>query len=196
MGSSRTNPRIDQRRQDGDPVVEAWWDGYLKSLQRQGVATKVRPWYRRRVEQLMRRRPGVGIKRFSAADVTAHLTAIDGLGWPSWHMVQVVDALEHFGRHARMPWLAGDQPDSSRTGQRSYGIDRALPSLSPVLGDFRHHTQVLKGVFGQRAAHRLDREGAGSRLSHAVSTAGSHPIGGCSRCSEKEAGVGSASRHW
>ena len=73
---------------------------------RQGVSETALPWYRRRVEQLLRRYPGVRSQALTGAQVEAHLVAIDGLRLAAWQLEQTLDALQRFGKASDGGWVA------------------------------------------------------------------------------------------
>ncbi|TVR46701.1 MAG: integron integrase [Planctomycetota bacterium] len=89
------------------PELRSWWRLYDQHLQDQGVKDSARPWYQRRVRQLLQRHPGVHPGALQAADIVAFLTALGGMNLADWQRLQALDALERFGRYARMPWVDG-----------------------------------------------------------------------------------------
>lgn len=106
-----------------DPVLERWWDAYLKSLRAKGVGPKQVPWYRRRVEQLLRRHPGCRARDLTSDDILAHFVALDGLGLPDWQCLQGLDAVWRFGRYLGAAWVEG--VDWAMWRQRWAGRPRA-----------------------------------------------------------------------
>jgi len=88
-------------------AIESWWSNYLNTLSRQGIHGKALPWYRRRIEQLLRRHPGVASTALQTADIDDFLTAIGGQGLPTWQREQTLDALQRFGAASQAPWRAG-----------------------------------------------------------------------------------------
>jgi integron integrase len=85
--------------------AEDWWDRYLRSLAEAGVPRMSLPWYRRRVEQLLKRFPGVRSGALSSEQVEAHLSWLTRLQVPGWQLTQAVDAIQRFGVFCRGEWV-------------------------------------------------------------------------------------------
>lgn len=97
----------DAHDEDGSArASELWWKGFFEVLVKQGIAQTALPWYRRRVEFLLQRYPGVRSVDLSGEAVNAHLEAMDGLHLPSWQLHQTLDALQRFGTHCQCSWLS------------------------------------------------------------------------------------------
>lgn len=106
---------------------EDWWRGYLDGLQRSGVRDASLIWYRRRVEQLLDRHPGLTSRQLCAEDISAFLTDLVARQLPEWQILHAVDALYRFALAGRMPWVS-----TVPWGQwRSRFADRG-PSLETV----------------------------------------------------------------
>lgn len=94
----------DESAKSPDDAANGWWTTYLEAISQHGVRDNALPWYRRRVEQLLARHPGVRSTALRGADIDAFLSAIDGLGWSHWHLTQTLDALQRFGTYSQCPW--------------------------------------------------------------------------------------------
>ena len=91
----------------GKTSADLWWDTYLDFLVRHGVREKIVPWYRRRVEQLLQRHPGVRSVALLGADIEAYFVGLDGLGLPGWQLAQTLDAIQRFGIYIKADWVQG-----------------------------------------------------------------------------------------
>ncbi len=100
--SSQASPSASCRLGERD----AWWDGYLRSLEKQGISAKALPWYRRRVEQVLERHPGVHSGSLTGADIDGYLTEVDRLDLPIWQLRQILDALRRFAVASQAGWVA------------------------------------------------------------------------------------------
>ena len=72
-------------------MIEAWWNRYLQTISQQGVNKSHLMWYRRRVEQLLARHPGVHSGALRRSDVDAYFTALDGFNLPAWQLAQTLE---------------------------------------------------------------------------------------------------------
>lgn len=90
-------------------VIEEWWEEYLEGLVRQGVQPSALPWYRRRVEQLVARYPGVRSRDLQGVQIEEYFHAIDGWGLAGWQLEQTLDAIRRFGVACGDAWV--DQVD-------------------------------------------------------------------------------------
>lgn len=86
------------------PAAHRWWILYDQHLAAQGIAAKARPWYQRRVRQLLQRHPGLSAKALQREDINAFLIALGGMNLADWQRLQALDALQRFAAYARMPW--------------------------------------------------------------------------------------------
>jgi len=86
--------------------IDRWWDLYLHALADAGVDRAALPWYRRRVEQLLKRFPGVRSRALTRTHISEHLSGLSRLHLPAWQLEQVLDALQRFGRHCHSSWFA------------------------------------------------------------------------------------------
>jgi integron integrase len=111
-----------------DPAVEDWWSRFLAALRKKGIREEVLPWYRRRVEQLLRRYSGVRSTALSGEQVQAHLAAIDAMALPGWQLEQVLDALQRFGDYCQGAWL-GEVDWSSWRSRWVMAMDPAQAAL-------------------------------------------------------------------
>lgn len=89
-----------------DPVVESWWFRYLQDLKSKGITEDQLTWYRRRVEQLVRRHPGVRSTELPDEAIEAFFIDLGGLGMSGWQLGQAVDAVWRFGQACEAPWVA------------------------------------------------------------------------------------------
>ncbi|TVR16295.1 MAG: integron integrase [Planctomycetota bacterium] len=106
--------------------LHVWWKIYDQHLKDQGVKDSARPWYQRRVRQLLKRHPGVHPCALRAADINAFLVALGGMNLAEWQRLQALDALERFGRYARLPWAEGADGERDHLSQ-NLADDRGNP---------------------------------------------------------------------
>ncbi len=128
---------------------EVWWAWYLEQLKKQGIRANTVVWYRRRVEPLLERHPGVKSGALAAADIDAYLTAISGLGLPGWQLEQTLDALRRFAVASQAGWAT--TVDWTGWGERLVdGVDAARRAVieagvlpdDPVLREFAVRLRV------------------------------------------------------
>ncbi len=80
------------RREDGSP---SHWDRYLEVLARRGVPEKMRPWYVRRVESLLKALHPASLSRVTAEEIAGYLREASAQAQVTdWQFRQLVDALQ------------------------------------------------------------------------------------------------------
>lgn len=85
-----TTPTL--RREDGSP---SHWDRYLEVLARHGVSEKMRPWYVRRVEGLLKALHPASLSRVTAEEIAGYLREVSAQAQlTDWQFRQLVDALQ------------------------------------------------------------------------------------------------------
>lgn len=159
-------------------AIDAWWTVFLESLHRQGVARNRLVWYRRRVEQLLDRHPGVRARDLTGEDIESYLVSLDGLGMPDWKLLQTLDALERFGVGSEAPWArAFDWPKwrlrwaarAVSDDERERILQGQLPEVGP-LRDFAVRLRCLRYSLRTEASYLdwIER----CRLFHGLADAG------------------------
>ena len=85
--------------------AETWWLHFLDSLARQGVRRESLPWYRMRIEHLLRYFPGVRSAALRGADIERYLGSISQQRWHGWQLEQTLEAVQRFGQACQAGWL-------------------------------------------------------------------------------------------
>ncbi len=118
--------------------VELWWKHYLEDIVKKGVRESSLPWFRRRVEQLLRRHPGRKSHELVVGDVTSYVADLICSGATPWQVVQAIDALQRFGLTTQAPWAEGvDWPSLrdqalSTVEERTAIAEGILPASGPL----------------------------------------------------------------
>ena len=85
-----TTPTL--RREDGSP---SHWDRYLEVLARRGVPEKMRPWYVRRVDGLLKALHPAFLSRVTTEEIAGYLREVSAQAQlTDWQFRQLVDALQ------------------------------------------------------------------------------------------------------
>lgn len=134
-----------------DPAVEAWWQRFLATLRAQGVPEHQVPWFRRHVEALLRRHPGVRSTALSAEQVERFLASLEQSNLPGWAAAQAADAAQRFAAFVAAPW--GETIDWAQWRGRLAGGD-GLPRSTLERGDLPADPACRDFALGLRLQRR------------------------------------------
>ena len=125
---------------------ETWWAGYAQRLINKGVRRQHLDWYRLRVDQLLRRHPGVPVSQLTGPQIEAHLQHM--LAWQEspWVKCQAAESLRCFAADAGCAWGEAIDWDAWRhrlevaaSGEALADLQRGILPEDPTLRAFALH---------------------------------------------------------
>jgi integron integrase len=110
------------------------------------------PWYRVRVEQLLKRYAGTRAQALDHQDVMAHLEAVLHWDAPAWQKCQAIDAIQRFGAYLHTTWHQRIDWPAWRTRASSPPVDdeqvqmlgRGILPADPTLRAFAVRLRILQ----------------------------------------------------
>ena len=142
-------------------LVSLFWHNYLSILEKFSIPAKIRPWYRKHVEEYISAHQGVKLKHHTAQNLSDYLYAKGRTkNLPEWRFRQIADSLRLLFKElicpswsAQYDWyqwrafareLEPDHPTLMRDGNPSTIV---APNNNPLIRKFRDNNSHLHLAF-------------------------------------------------
>lgn len=119
----------ERTRVQNQESVNRFWHNYLFLLEKNSIPAKVRPWYRKHIEEYINAHPGIKLQQHQPQQIDEYLTAKGRMpNLPEWRFRQIADALRLLYQKMLRPGWA-DEYDWYRWRAYSRELEPEHPTL-------------------------------------------------------------------